>query len=173
MKKKWGLLTLLVAIAGLFALASIRVGQMTRPVEVGQLAPDFTLPDLDGNMVSLRDYRGRVVIINFWATWCPPCRKEMPAFQQLHQEMGDRVVILAVDRAEPAKTVRKFFDKYGLTFTALLDQTDELTVRYQLTGIPESFFVDKNGIVRAKFIGAMTIDQMRKFVQIAEGSRSE
>ncbi|BDG61134.1 TlpA family protein disulfide reductase [Caldinitratiruptor microaerophilus] len=168
MRKRLWLISVLALTAVLAVLGAIRVGQSTRVAEVGSPAPDFTLPDLDGNPVRLSSLRGQLVILNFWATWCPPCKQEMPAFQQLHEEMGGRVRIVGVDRAEPVDTVRRFVDQYGITFTIVLDRTDELATRYGLTGIPETFFLDANGIIRLKYIGPMTLAQMREFVRQVE-----
>lgn len=165
MPRRWMLLVTLLAVLGFFALAATRLGIAMVPVDLDKPAPEFALPDLDGEIVRLSDYRGKVVLVNFWATWCPPCKEEMPALQQLHEEMGDRVEILGLDRAEPAETVRRFVRKYGITFKVLLDREDEVARRYQLTGIPETFFVDSEGVVRVKWIGPMTLAQMRGFVE--------
>lgn len=173
MRGRLWLIAVLALTAVLAVLGAVRVGQATRVAEVGTPAPDFTLPDLDGNPVRLSSFRGQPVILNFWATWCPPCKQEMPALQRLHEEMGGRVRIIGIDRAEPVDTVRRFADQYGITFTIALDRTDELATRYGLTGIPETFFLDSGGVVRFKYIGPMTLAQMREFVrqvQVAEGS---
>ncbi|MBI2874253.1 MAG: TlpA family protein disulfide reductase [Firmicutes bacterium] len=163
------MITLLaVAVFFIFAVAELR--GLTMEAVVDRPAPDFTLPDLEGTPVSLGDYRGRVVLVNFWTTWCPPCKEEMPILQQLHREMNGRMKILAVDRAEPVEAVRRFVDKYGITFTVLLDRRDDLARRYQLTGIPESFFIDADGIIRVKWIGPMTLPMMKRFVQETEGA---
>lgn len=115
------LLVSLLVVAAFFALTVVGVSRTASPVEPGKPAPEFALPDLDGRVVRLGDYRGKVVLVNFWATWCPPCKEEMPALPQLREEMGDWVQILALDRAEPTDTVRRFVQTYGITFTVLLD----------------------------------------------------
>jgi peroxiredoxin len=125
-------------------------------VAVGRAAPDFALPRLDGQVVRLSDYRGKVVFLNIWATWCGPCREEMPSMEKLYQEMkGEDFVILAVSiDALGAAAVKPFMAELKLTFPALLDPQGAIRRLYNTTGVPESFILDKNGIVAAKIIGA-------------------
>ena len=125
--------------------------------EIGHPAPDFTLVDLKGNEVALSDFRGKTVFINFWATWCPPCRAEMPEIEAVHQEYKDKgVVVLGVDISEPENTVRQYIQKGGFSWTIVLDSTGEVARNYQIAAIPTSFFIDREGIIRAVNIGAMT-----------------
>ncbi len=128
---------------------------------VGHPAPDFALKDLDGNTVRLSDLRGKVVFINFWATWCPPCRAEMPEIEALHQEYKDKgVLVLGVDIAESENTVRQYIQQGGFSWTIVLDSTGEVARDYQIAAIPTSFFLDKEGIIRAVKVGAMTKREM-------------
>jgi len=126
-----------------------------RPLQPGLEAPDFTFPDLNGKEVSLADYRGRVVLINIWATWCPPCRQEMPSMQRLYEKFkGENFEILAVSiDSEGREAVAPFMRKMNLTFPALLDPGETIRPLYGITGIPESFIIDKKGIVVEKIIG--------------------
>lgn len=121
----------------------------------GESAPNFTLPDLGGKMVSLADFKGKVVFLNIWATWCPPCVEEMPSMEKLHQELKDEsFVILAVSiDASGAKAVIPFMKKHKLSFTALTDIKGAIKSLYQITGVPESFIIDKDGIIVEKIIG--------------------
>ena len=121
----------------------------------GQPAPNFTLPDLDGQMVSLADYRGKVVLLNIWATWCPPCLEEMPSMEKLYQELkGEGFEILAVSIDESgAQDVLPFMKKHKLSFPALTDSRGAIKNLYQTTGVPESFIIDKDGILVEKVIG--------------------
>jgi len=121
----------------------------------GASAPDFTLPDLNGNPVSLSDYRGKVVLFNIWATWCPPCVSEMPSMEKLHQNMkGEDFDILAVSIDESgADAVGSFMKKHKLNFTVLTDPKGTVNNQYHTTGIPESFIIDKNGMIVEKIIG--------------------
>lgn len=125
-------------------------------VVVGREAPDFALPKLGGEVVRLSDYRGKVVFLNIWATWCSPCREEMPSMQKLYQEMkGEEFEILAVSiDALGAKSVAPFVSELKLTFPVLLDAQGSIQRLYNTTGIPETFIIDKKGIVAAKIVGA-------------------
>lgn len=142
------------------ALVPLPEGQ--GPLQVGDMAHDFFAPDLSGNVVALSDFRGQPVIINFWATWCPPCRVEMPDLQavyELHQEDG--LVILAVDFQESAETVSRFFyDQMGLTFTPLLDENGRVARQYGVSNFPTTYFVGPDGTVTAVHRGLMTREQI-------------
>ena len=118
-------------------------------------APDFSFPGLDGKMVSLSDYRGKVVLVNIWATWCPPCVAEMPSMEKLYNKLkGQNFEILAVSIDAPGlKAVAPFMKKANLTFPALIDPEGSIRAAYGVTGVPESFIVDKQGILVKKIIG--------------------
>ena len=124
-------------------------------LEQGVPAPDFILPGLDGQMVRLADYRGKVVLLNIWATWCPPCVDEMPSMEKLYQTLkADGFEILAVSMDESgAPTVRPFMEKHQLNFPALTDTEGAIKSLYQTTGVPESFIIDKDGVIVEKVIG--------------------
>ena len=126
-----------------------------RPVQPGLEAPDFTFPDLDGREVSLSDHRGKVVLVNIWATWCPPCRQEMPSMQRLYEKFkGENFEILAIGiDSEGREAVAPFMSKMNLTFPALLDPGETIRSLYGITGVPESFIIDKQGILVEKIIG--------------------
>jgi cytochrome c biogenesis protein CcmG/thiol:disulfide interchange protein DsbE len=122
--------------------------------EVGKPAPDFILQDTSGKTWKLSDLKGQVVFINFWATWCPPCREEMPSMQELYgampMERFKMLTILSNDDPELAKT---FVAKFGYTFPVLIDPFSETGQAYGLTGVPETYIVDKQGVLRQKYIG--------------------
>ena len=124
-------------------------------LKTGQAAPDFSFPGLDGKMVRLSDYRGKVVLVNIWATWCPPCVDEMPSMETLYQKFkGKSFEILAVSVDEAGVTaVAPFMKKHKLTFPALIDSKATIRTTYGITGVPESFIIDKNGILIKKIIG--------------------
>ncbi len=119
-------------------------------------APDFTLPDPGGNPLSLSEWRGRPMLINFWATWCGPCEIEMPTIQAAYEKhQTDGLVVLAVAVEDNAADVQRFFERYGLTFQPLLD--DGATARsYAVFGLPTSFFVDAEGQIVATHTGVLT-----------------
>jgi len=126
----------------------------------GYRAPDFALKDLDGNLVRLSDFLGKPVLLNFWATWCPPCRKEIPDLQAFHEQYGDSVVLLGINWSEEAGDIKAFLSKYDANYTNLIDEWGKFFVLYQLTGLPTSHWIDEKGMVRGIWIGAMSVDDM-------------
>jgi len=130
-------------------------------LELGEIAPDFELETLDGETAKLSDFRGEKVLLNFWATWCPPCRAEMPDMQKFHEETN--VNILAVNLIETESSpqnVPEFKDELGLTFPILLDKGSELTTEYKIMAYPTSFMIDTNGRIQYKAFGAINYDIM-------------
>lgn len=120
-------------------------------------APDFTLPVLSGGTVRLSDLRGRPVLLNFWATWCPACRTELPALQAAYERYGDQVAFLAIDVKEPDDTVAKFITKFDLTFPVLLDRDGAVSDQlYRVRGIPTTLILAPDGSVSARHIGPLT-----------------
>ena len=119
------------------------------------LAPDFTLEDVDGKNVSLSDYRGKIVFLNFWATWCQYCVMEMPDLEEVHQEFskGNDAVILTVNSDKDPDMVRKFMDKNGLTLPVLMDYTDEVNWMYGVSGIPVTYIIDRDGYAYGRIPG--------------------
>lgn len=118
--------------------------------DVGQRAPDFTLKDLQGNPVSLSDFRGRPVLLNFMHTWCVPCNNSAPRMKAAYEANKDKgFVILSVDVQEPPSATQAFIDKYGLTYPFVLDPDGEVLRLYGARGMPISYFLDANGIIQA------------------------
>lgn len=126
---------------------------------VGNPAPDFDTIDLKGNVWSLSKLKGQVVFLNFWATWCPPCREEMPSMQRLYAKLPkDKFEMIALfNRDEPA-AVKDFVAKLDITFPILSDEHNFAGTKYGLIGLPETFIIDKQGIIREKFIGPVEWD---------------
>lgn len=141
-------------------------GENTIGLEIGQLAPDFALTTLNGDEVSLSDYRGQPLMLNFWATWCPPCRAEMPDMKKFYQNTD--VEILAInltDTETDINEVQEFVDKYDLTFPILLDEAIEVAMIYAIQPIPTSFMIDSEGIIRFKTSGPLTYEQMMQVLE--------
>lgn len=129
-------------------------------------APDFKLKDLRGKEVSLSDLKGKRVFVNFWATWCPPCKAEMPELEKLYQETKDSdLVIIAVDLGEDKATVQKFIEKNKYNFQVLLDTNNEAAALYGIRSIPTSYFIDKDGYIVNGKIGAMNLEEMKSYVK--------
>ena len=162
-------------VAGIIILASIIIlfiifggdqKQSTGPAQ-GNKAPDFSLEDYNGNTVSLADFQGKPIIVNSWAVWCPFCVKELEDFAKLQQEFGDKIVIIAIDRAEPLSKVKQYTDELGVTdkFIFLLDPKDSFYRSIGGFSMPETIFVDGEGNIILHKRGPMTIDEMKAKVQ--------
>lgn len=161
-------------IAGvvLFGLLTVAIVQAMEKEEqpdnlpglrIGVKAPDFELENLSGEKVKLSDYRGKKVILNFWATWCPPCKKEMPAMEKFYQKAGNDVEILAVN-IDPQYNVQEFTDKLGITFPILLDKKDEVNSAYSVMTIPTTYFINEKGLITNKYLTSMTEDIMKEYI---------
>lgn len=130
-------------------------------ISVGQIAPDFQLSTIEGETVHLSDYRDQRVILNFWATWCPPCRAEIPDFQKLYD--NEDVEILAVDLTETEESVedvRSFVKEYEMTFPVLMDENSDVADMYQVMAYPTSYMIDSSGHIQFVAMGAMNYDLM-------------
>ncbi len=146
-----------VVMAVVFGVAlAIKIRPQVDLVAVGSRAPQFTATDLaSGRVTTLADYRGTVVLLNVWATWCQPCRVEMPSLERLHRRLGGadfRVVAVSVDEQGP-EVVAKFAQDLGLSFEILHDRSGAIQRAYQTTGVPESFVIDRDGVIIKKVIG--------------------
>ena len=134
---------------------------------IGAIAPDFEWTGTDGQTVRLSSYRGKVVVVNFWATWCPPCREELPALQRVAASESD-VVVLEVDLMEPGDKARSFLDSLGLDrLQPVLDSDGATTRRYGVLSLPSTFFVDKAGVIRHLELTAVTEAQIRTGIRKA------
>jgi peroxiredoxin len=149
---------------GLIVLAAWMNRGRLRPVGAGTVAPQFEVIDLGGNPARLSDYEGEVVMINIWATWCAPCRFEMPSMERLHQRFKDaglRILAISVDAklgeadqvGRPGGDLQAFADSLGLTFTILHDPSGEIQNLYQTTGVPETLLVGRDGVIYKKVAG--------------------
>lgn len=147
----------ILAISVLLVLSGCDRPQATAPAlraEIGKPAPDFNLKDTQGRFWTLSELRGKVVFINFWATWCPPCREEMPSMENLNRQLsGKAFQMLTVLNNDDPELADKFVSKVGGTFPVLVDADGRLAAAYGLTGVPETFIVDVDGVLREKFLG--------------------
>lgn len=163
-KQRRVLLTLIL-LAGLAWIASSAdrtgtstAGRIPAP-QKGFLAPDFTLSTPGGEEISLATFRGKPVLVNFWATWCPPCRAEMPAIQRAYTEYAPQgLIVLGVNSTaqDNPLDIAPFITEYGLTFPILLDETGEVARKYELASLPSTFFVGRDGVISEVVAGAMS-----------------
>lgn len=151
----------ILGMMGVALLAAVALSPDMIRVQPGSDAPDFEAVDVaTGDTVGIGAFEGEVVLLNIWATWCAPCEAEMPSMQRLHDELGPdglRVVAVSVDTGDRDK-VQHWIDKRELTFTVLHDATGDIEQSYQTTGVPESFVIDRRGIIVKKIIGATEWD---------------
>lgn len=176
MSKRIVMIVLGIVFVVLFAAVELKsnlplaVSQATGP-KIGLTAPDFTLKDLNGNIVKLSEFRGKPVYLNFWASWCPPCKAEIPEIQKFYQQNKDKVAVLAVNLTSNDKLtdVVNILKDSNANFPVLLDTNANSSVAdaYQVYGIPASFFIDKNGIIRETHVGGMTLDTLQEALKKA------
>ena len=157
MSKQWILVAAVVSGLVVGGAALAKFGRNVDRLEVGSRAPDFRAIDLaTGDSVSLHErYRGSVTLVNVWATWCAPCRVEMPSMEQAYQSMapyGFKIAAVSIDEGDP-EDVRAFGRELGLSFDLLQDRSTKVVETYQTTGVPESFLLDRNGILVKRIIG--------------------
>ncbi|TAM56400.1 TlpA family protein disulfide reductase [bacterium] len=139
---------------------------------VGRPVPNFSVPRLGGGTGSLADYRGKAVLANLWATWCPPCRHEMPNLERLYHTYAPHgFVIVGIDQGEAASVVAAYIKKVGVTYPILLDNDQQYGPAFQAVGLPTSVFVKRDGTVSAAFDGELTYEKMRANAQAALGAK--
>ena len=133
---------------------------------------DFKLLDLNGNEVRLSDYQGKVIMLNFWATWCPPCRNEMPSMESLHKKMnGTNFVMIAVNIQEKSSVVKEFIQKNKYTFPVILDENGEASDKYQIRAIPTTYIIDTKGKIAGVFSGSRDWDSkdvVKIFIELSK-----
>ena len=144
--------------------SSVRNGAMDSVPSVGKPAPDFELMNIEGEIVKLSDLRGMVVGINFWATWCSPCVYEMPMFQEMYEEYSPDLEILAVNNQESEEVVLPFIKEMNLAYEILYDMDAQVALNFQVIGFPTTYFVDREGVIRAVHVGVMNEDQFRGYM---------
>lgn len=135
------------------------------PPTRGEAPPDFVLMGLDGQPHQLKDYRGKAVILNFWATWCAPCRIEMPLLQKTWERLSDKLVVLGINTGEDEKTITAYMSELGLTFPVLLDKDNVVARRYSVFGLPTTYFIDANGILKDRSLGPLVTDDLKMYLE--------
>lgn len=144
-------------IAGLALASAACAGEDAfRPVAVGEPAPAFAAATLQGDTLSLDDFSGSPTLVNIWATWCAPCRQEMPEIEELYREYRDegfQVVAVSIDNRGATDQILEFIEEMGTSFTILHDAEQRITRDYQTIGVPESFLIDGKGVIRARWTG--------------------
>jgi peroxiredoxin len=151
----------LLKIVLLFLLISVLIifvgcaGENSSDLSIGSKAPDFELYDLEGNIHKLSDYKGTPILLNFWATWCGPCRGEMPHLEEVYAEWKEKdLTFFAVNIGESSTDVTAFLDYYGFNMQVLLDSARTVSGRYGVSGIPTTYFIDEDGIIQNRVVGA-------------------
>jgi peroxiredoxin len=160
LRQQWGIVLGIVLLLAVALGAGVHfLGDELFPVSVGSIAPQFKAVTLDGTkrVKTLADYKDKVVLLNVWATWCEPCKVEMPSIEKLHREFGSRglsVVAISVDDPGAESHILDFAKELGLSFEVLHDPAQQTTASYQITGYPETFVIARDGTIRKKVIGA-------------------
>jgi cytochrome c biogenesis protein CcmG, thiol:disulfide interchange protein DsbE len=173
-RQQWTFVGLVVLILGGGLLAATHfLGDELFPVTAGSKAPDFRATTIDGvpRTKTIADYKGQIVLLNVWATWCLPCRTEMPSIEALHDRFGARglkVVAVSIDNPGTEDAIRQFRDQYGLTFEILHDASGKIKQDYQTTGVPETFVIGRDGVIRKKVIAADNWDSPANRALFAE-----
>lgn len=161
-----GLALIVVSIYFITREASPQTDLSTVPVQANFAAPELTLTDVDGVTHSLADYKGQVVLVNLWATWCPPCKKEMPTLQAYHNKYkDDGFAVIAINDGDPEPDVLQFVKDYQLTFPVWLDPTYIATEQaFKTLNLPTSFVIDRDGTVRLSWVGEINRKMLEQYV---------
>jgi cytochrome c biogenesis protein CcmG/thiol:disulfide interchange protein DsbE len=161
LRQQWlAVLAIVLVLVGVVGAGTYVMRAELFPVEVGSKAPAFAARTVDGTdrVRTLADYKGKVVVLNVWATWCAPCIYEMPSFERLHRQVADSnlvIVAISVDDVVGAEAVSRFARGLGVTFDILLDSLHAIDRAYQITGYPETFVIARDGTIRKKWIGPL------------------
>jgi cytochrome c biogenesis protein CcmG/thiol:disulfide interchange protein DsbE len=164
MKKRSIKILVLATVIGIFLYFGVSLATKGEYTGVGEAAYNFELEDLNGKMVKLSDYKGQVVVVNYFATWCEPCVEEAPDLEAFEQEYGDKYKLLIIDRGETQDRVKKFVKEHKTTSTYLFDFNDKVSKKYNVVAQPETFVIDKKGIIREHHIGPITKEELYDLV---------
>ncbi len=155
MRPRWGAVVVWVSLLGLLALLGIGlIRSQQGPINVGDRIPDFSLTTFDGQSYNTADLRGQVILINFWASWCDPCKEEAAALEQAHQEYQERgVVFLGVNYVDTEPEALAYLDQFGITYPNGPDLGTEISQAFRMRGVPETYIVDRQGTLVSRKIG--------------------
>ncbi|ASV69769.1 TlpA disulfide reductase family protein [Cytobacillus sp. FSL W7-1323] len=131
-------------------------------LKIGTKAPEFKLQTIEGKNVSLTEFRGKKVMLNFWATWCAPCKQEMRDFQSFYQNKKDTNIEIIAINIDTKSNVSKYVERLGITFPVLLDENDQVNEIYQVMVIPTTYFIDEKGVIRDKYYSAMPLSLIKE-----------
>jgi len=178
LKNKFISRSVLTMLCGLLALNVYaawddqpKLGHKLTEVPKPVVAPEFTLEDMDEELHSLKDLRGKVVLLNFWATWCPPCRREMPSMERLHQKLnGENFAVIAVNQMEDGDHVFAYIGQLEVdpSFTILFDKDSKVSSSFRVNGLPTTYLIDKQGKIRYRAIGGREFDHPEVEKQIMQ-----
>ena len=157
-------------VAGIYMFAAPSGKSLTASKGSSIEAPNFTFTLLDGNKVKLSDYRGKPVVLNFWATWCPPCREETPVLVKVFDKYDGDVQFLGVIQNDTKESAAKFAQEYKMNYPSGLDSTGDISNAYKIAGIPTSFFINSDGTVKASYIGAIEEKKLVEYIEDLLGS---
>lgn len=148
-----------------FAVSTLQSQYSTIPVKVNYPAPEINLTDINSNEVSLTQYSDEIILVNNWATWCPPCKAEMPTLLAYYEEhKGEDFVVIAIESGEAVDEVSEFAAKYGLTFPIWIDRKGAALDAFANWSLPSSYVIDKSGVVRLTWTGEISLEMLEKYV---------
>ncbi|HYN63089.1 MAG TPA: TlpA disulfide reductase family protein, partial [Candidatus Limnocylindrales bacterium] len=174
--RRWLVVAALLPLVLLAAWGALMLGRSAAPAgaRVGQPAPDFALADLQGNPLRLSDLRGRPVIVNFWASWCGPCVEEFPLLQTAAtRHRADGLAVVGIVYRDNSEAARAFMTRLGATWPAAMDAGDQVAESFGIYGPPETFFIDRNGVVRGRQIGQLTAADLDRQLALALANSPE
>jgi cytochrome c biogenesis protein CcmG/thiol:disulfide interchange protein DsbE len=152
-----------MAVVMVFAVQLFRQNQ-TQPVP-GEVAPGFTMTTFDGEEVSLSDYEGQIVVVNFWGSWCGPCRAEAPDLQDIYTEYQGDVVVFGVNWLDIEDEARAFMDEFGITYPNAPDIGEKVANRYNIAGAPETFIINRDGVIAETYLGMVDYPILNEAIQ--------
>ncbi|MGG1400611.1 TlpA disulfide reductase family protein [Bacillus salipaludis] len=158
-------LVVLILLIGMFSFFAYSLVRKAKHTDVGDQAYNFKLPNLAGSNTRLSDFHGQVVVLNYFATWCAPCKEEAPELEAFAKDYGDQYKLIMVNRGETIDRVKRFLKKYNTPATYVFDYNAKISKLYNVTGQPETFVIDKKGVIRQHYNGPVTEMQLYKFVK--------